>query len=82
MISLLAIMLGRLQMGIQQCIDAYSILSKDIFNKKSLPVNWRGEVTGRYKSSEFEKSIKKIITDAESPEDARLNDDKDRGCRV
>ena len=75
-------MLGRLQMDIQECIDAYSVLSKDIFSKKGLPVNLRGEVTGRYKSSELEKSIKRIVREAKLLEGASLNDGKDRGCRM
>ena len=82
MVSLIAIMLGRLHMDVDACINAYSMLSKDIFSQKGLPVNWQGEVTGRYKSSELEKSIIKIIGATELPEDALLNDGEDRGCRV
>ena len=80
--SLIAIMLGRLEMDVQPCIDAYSELSRRIFSKKSLPVDWRGHVNGRYKASELEDAIKKIVKDSGSPEDAPLSDGKGRGCRV
>ncbi|KAL9134141.1 MAG: hypothetical protein Q9175_004673, partial [Cornicularia normoerica] len=80
--GLIAIMLGRLQMDIQPCIDAYSELSRRIFNKAGLPVDLRGHVKGKYKASILEDAIKKIIKDSGSPEDALLDDGKDRGCRV
>lgn len=75
-------MLGRLQMDIQPCIDAYSELSRRIFSTRGLPVDWRGHVNGRYKASELEDAVKEIIRDSGSPEDAPLADGKDRGCRV
>ena len=80
--SLIAIMLGRLQMDIQPCIDAYSELSRRIFCNRGLPVDWRGKVTGRYKASELEDAVRTIIKNSGSSEDAPLNDGKDRGCRV
>ena len=75
-------MLGRLQMDVQPCIDAYSELSRRIFSKKGIPVDWRGNINGRYKASELEDAVKKIVKDSGLPEDAPLNDGKDRGCRV
>lgn len=75
-------MLGRLQMDVQPCIDAYSELSRRIFSKKSLPVDWRGHVKGRFKASELEDAVKRIVKDSKSPEDAPLNDGKTRGCRA
>ena len=76
-------MLGRLQMDIQSCIDAYSELSRDVFSKKGLlPVDKSGNVKGRYKASKLENAIKKIIRDSGTLEDGPFNDGKDRGCRV
>ena len=69
-------------MDVQACIDAYSELSRRIFSKKGLPVDWRGRVNGRYKASELVDAVKKIVKDSGSPEDAPLNDGKDRSCRV
>lgn len=75
-------MLGRLQMDIGECITAYSELSRTIFSKSGLPVTLRGNIKGRYKASELENAIKKIITSLGSAEDALLDDCEDRGCRV
>ncbi|CAF9930839.1 MAG: hypothetical protein ALECFALPRED_004739 [Alectoria fallacina] len=75
-------MLGRLQMDIQPCIEAYSELSRGIFRERGLPVDWQGHVKGKYKTSELEDAVKKIVKDSGSPEDAPLDDGKDRGCRV
>ena len=75
-------MLGRLQMDIQTCIDAYSELSRDVFSKKSLPVDLRGNVKGRFKASKLEKALKKIIEQSGYPKDAPFNNGKDSGCRV
>ena len=75
-------MLGRLQMDIEECITAYSELSRSIFSKNGLPVNFRGNIKGRYKASELENAIKKITTNLGSSEDALLDDGEDRGCRV
>ena len=75
-------MLGRLQMDIQPCIDAYSELSRSIFSKSGLPVNWRGHVKGRYNASDLENAVRKMIRTLGLPEDTPLNDGEDRGSRV
>ena len=80
--SIIAIMLGRLQMDIEPCIDAYSKLSSRVFCKRGLPISILGNVKGRYKASELEDAVKEIIRDTGSLEDAPLNDNIDRGCRV
>ena len=75
-------MLGRLQMDIESCIDAYSELSSDIFSKKGLPVDFRGNIKGKYKASELEKAVKRIIKNSGLSEDALLDDGGHRGCRA
>ena len=80
--SLIAIMLGRLQMDIQPCIDAYSELSSRVFCKAGIPVDWRGKVKGSYSASALEAAVKKIIRDSGLAEDALLDDGEDRSCRV
>ena len=75
-------MLGRLQMDVEECITAYSELSRSIFSKRGLPIDIRGNVKGRYKASELEKAIKKIIIKLGLSEDALLYDGEDRGCQV
>ena len=75
-------MLGRLEMDIQPCIDAYSELSRRIFCKRGLPMDWRGDIKARYNASELKDAVVSIVKNTGSPEDALLNDGKDRGCRV
>ena len=81
-LSLIAIMLGRLHMDIQPCIDAYSELSRCIFSEKGIPVDWRGHVKGKFKATKLEEAVKEIIKGSGSPEDTLLDDGKGRGCRV
>ena len=75
-------MLGRLQMDIEPCIEAYSKLSCRVFSKKGLPVDLWGRIQGRYKASELEDAIKDIVKASGLSDDEPLNDRKDRGCRA
>ena len=60
--GLIAIMLGKLRMNLQQCIQAYKRLSKEIFGKK----HTRGRITHglaktRYSGSRLENCIRRLI---------------------
>ena len=62
--GLIAIMLGKLRMNPQQCIQAYKRLSKEIFGKKH-PI---GRITHglgktRYSGSRLERCIRRLIED-------------------
>ena len=54
-------MLGRLQMTVDECIDAYVLLSDRIFQKRRHRVTIKGHVQGRFDSDELEKAIKEIV---------------------
>ncbi|PVH70050.1 FabD/lysophospholipase-like protein, partial [Cadophora sp. DSE1049] len=60
---LIAIMLGRLQMSVDECIEHYAKIMDEIFNKKSrLPIKLRNlNISSRYATSVLEENIKKII---------------------
>lgn len=75
-------MLGRLQMTVDQCIDAYASLSDRIFQKKRHRVKWNGQVQGRFDSDELERCIKEIIVKQGLEEDALLRDSLDARCKV
>lgn len=63
-------MLGRLEMTVEECIQAYTELSKDVFHKRrTLPVDIKGNVKERYDSKALELAIKKIIRDRKLDED-------------
>lgn len=80
---LIAIMLGRLEMDVDECITAYTGMFKTIFEKKGLPVHmWSGKVKGRFDSAVLEESIRKIVTERKLSETEPFNDGKERPCKT
>jgi hypothetical protein len=77
---LIAIMLGRLRMSLDECQDAYLRLSERIFNPKRHHTNLPGQIKdylladGRFDSTELEGAIKDTITDRGLPENELLKD--------
>jgi len=78
---LIAIMLGRLQMTVDECIDAYLELSDQAFGKWRVPLTWTGKVCGRFDSGALESVIKQIIHAKGLAEDALFEDEQAR-CKV
>ncbi len=85
---IIAIMLGRLRMTLQECEDAYLDLSKEIFTPRSQG-SWNPlwstktflDVRGRFDSKVLEEAIKKYIQKMNFPDDILLKDDKPE-CKV
>lgn len=75
-------MLGRLQMTIDDCIDAYVSLSDRIFQKRRHSVTVKGQVQGRFDSKELERAIKDIIVRQGLDQDASLLDSPNARCKV
>ena len=75
-------MLGRLQMTVDECIDAYVRLSDRIFQKKRHRVTIKGRVQGRFDSDELERAIKDIVVQQGLEKDALLKDTRDAKCKV
>lgn len=82
MTRLIAIMLGRLKMGIDECINAYLTLSGDIFRQKRHRVTVKGKIQGRFDSDELERAVKKIIKQQGLDENILLKDAPDAACKV
>jgi predicted acylesterase/phospholipase RssA len=80
--SLIAIMLGRLKMSIDECIDAYLSLSDRVFQKKRHRVTAKGNIQGRFDSEELARAVKEVVTAQELQEDALLKNVLDDGCKV
>ena len=60
--GLIAIMLGKLRMNPQECIQAYKSLSKEIFGKKhTVGRITHGLAKTRYSGSRLEKCIRRLI---------------------
>lgn len=79
--SIIAIMLGRLEMDVDECIEEYTNMFETIFGRKGLPMNMWGKIKGRFDSAVLEQCIKGILKKRGLAEDAFLNDGKER-CKV
>lgn len=75
-------MLGRLQMDVDECIVTYTRLMKNIFEKSSFLVDWRGRAKGRFDLKILEKEIKAVITAKGHSESELFNDGVNRECKV
>ena len=75
-------MLGRLKLSINECIDAYLLLSDRIFQKKRHRVTMRGSIQGRFDSEELERAVKEIVAKQEKDGEALLKDVSDGSCKV
>ena len=88
MCRLIAIMLGRLQMTVDDCIDAYSSLSDRVFQKKNRRLGFGSllrpkiQVQGRFDSDELKNAIKEIMVKQGLHEDELLKDAPDAKCKV
>jgi patatin-like phospholipase/acyl hydrolase len=72
--GLIAVMLGRLGMTVDECIDAYTSLSDKVFMKTSHRVNIKGKLQGRFDAGKLEEAIKQILRKCGLHEDALLKD--------
>ncbi|KAH8892820.1 hypothetical protein GQ53DRAFT_860990 [Thozetella sp. PMI_491] len=79
--GLIAVMLGRLHMTVDECIEAYTSLSDKVFEKKAHRVKINGQFQGRFDTAALERAIKKILCDCGLGEDALLKD-IDGPCKV
>jgi len=75
-------MLGRLEMTIDECIDAYLTLSDQIFKKKAHRVTIRGKIQGRFDSKRLEEAIKEVMRNRKLPENTLLKSAGNGVCRV
>ncbi|KAJ9664647.1 hypothetical protein H2201_005161 [Coniosporium apollinis] len=80
--GLIAIMLGRLRLSIDECIDAYLSLSDRVFRKKGHRVTVKGQIQGRFDSEELARAVKEIVKKQGLQEDALLQDAPDASCKV
>ncbi|KAK4039462.1 acyl transferase/acyl hydrolase/lysophospholipase [Parachaetomium inaequale] len=80
--GLIAIMLGRLQMTVEECIRAYTSLSDKVFEKQNHRINLKGKIQGRFDAAVLELAVKKIVTDQGLEPDALLKDAPDAPCKV
>ncbi|KAG6848538.1 hypothetical protein H0H93_016158 [Arthromyces matolae] len=82
--GLIALMLGRLQMTIPECINLYTSLASDIFSANLPQRTWNFSKSGAYyKPDKFEQGLKKIIKERTGDENASMLDpDTTNKCKV
>lgn len=81
---IIAIMLGRLKMDVDECIATYSDLVAAVFGEKlrSIPFNMKGTVKPRFDLVKLESAIRKVVTQSGASEIDLLNDKTERECRT
>jgi patatin-like phospholipase/acyl hydrolase len=79
--GLIALMLGRLRMTIDECIDGYLKLSKEIFDQRTSFTTF-GRLGGnaQYAASKMEETMKDMIRTQTGDEDAKMKDPLKREC--
>jgi predicted acylesterase/phospholipase RssA len=80
--GLIAIMLGRLRMTVDECIVAYTSLSNKVFEKKRHRSKINGQLQGRFDAAALEQAVKQILVDNGHDEEALLKDSSDGACKV
>lgn len=81
-------MLGRLEMEVDECIEAYKELMKTVFEKKKnrLAIGIFGQIKSRFSSKALEKAIKAVVKKRGIPVDEsfciKTEDEESRKCRV
>jgi hypothetical protein len=75
-------MLGRLQMTVQECIDAYTALSQKVFEKQSHRLSIKGRIQGRFDAAALEQAVKRILQQHGFAEHTLLRDSPDAPCKV
>ncbi|KAF7508686.1 hypothetical protein GJ744_008933 [Endocarpon pusillum] len=80
--GLIAIMLGRLGMDVDECITEYQRMISQIFKKKHLPIDWRGRLKGRFDTQVLIDSIMETMSTCNVSEAERLDSGKEKACKV
>ena len=82
LIRLIAIMLGRLQMDVDDCIEAYIHLADRVFKKTGPPLNLCCRVQSRFNTKTLEQEIKSIVRRQTGSENSVLKDEENAPCKV
>lgn len=74
-------MLGRLEMTISECIEAYLSLSNDVFQKKNSRLSITTKVRGRFDEEDLARIVKRVVAEQGLSENALLKSAPDK-CKV
>ena len=81
---LIAILLGRLQLDVDECIAVYTSIFEKIFKQKShrLPISFKGKIQGRFDSKVLRTAIIDVIKARQVSVDDAFGAKNDRTCRT
>jgi predicted acylesterase/phospholipase RssA len=80
--GLIALMLGRLAMPVDEAIAAYIALAPKIFTKVHHRVTLRGEIQGRFDHTAIEDGVRQLVDDKGFKPDDLLKNSSDSGCKT
>ncbi|KAL6406251.1 FabD/lysophospholipase-like protein [Ilyonectria robusta] len=80
--GLIAIMLGRLGMSVDECMDTYARMSDRVFSKRRHRLRLNGQVQGRFDSEELAKCVKELLVSLGMDADALLKEETGARCKV
>jgi len=72
--GLIAIMLGRLRMNVDECITEYKKLSTRVFTKIHHRINWKGDVQGRFDHEALVLGVQELLVSRGLDKDLLLKD--------
>lgn len=77
-------MLGRLEMGIDECISAYTKFMETIFEQKTrqVPLSFSSRIQSRFDSTKLRNAVNEVINAKGFSPDELFDDGQPRGCRV
>ena len=77
-------MLGRLEMDVDECIEAYSGLAEAVFAEKrcQFPANLKGNIRPRFDSTKLQNAIEAVLLRKDVRSTDLLNDGQARRCRA
>ncbi|KAE9367217.1 FabD/lysophospholipase-like protein [Stipitochalara longipes BDJ] len=79
--GLIALMLGRLRMSVDETIESYRMLAGRVFKNRSR-LGWKGNLQGRFSAESLENAIKDILLKHGLDENTRLKDQELMSCKV
>ncbi|KAJ5817753.1 FabD/lysophospholipase-like protein, partial [Penicillium robsamsonii] len=82
-VQLIAIILNRLGMDVDECISAYTELMRTVFEYpiKRIKVNWRGSIQSKFDSDKLKEAIVRVINNCGFKDNDLFCDKKERGCK-
>jgi len=75
-------MLGRLEMSIDECIEAYLSLSDQTFQKEAHRVTILGKIQARFDSDKLKQAVQEVVSKRGLEKDALLKGLPDAACKV